>query len=342
MPQLKRNIIDSAEIILDTLLDSIVPYKALSKTSLKNAATPYWIKLNYVFNQKIQRLQILDRLHKSGINNPTKIKAWWSRGLNNFGDELLAYLLAHIAGVDCTFSRKKNVVAIGSIARFAENHSHVWGSGIIRRNEVLKHTPKCLAVRGPLTRQKMLKHGVPCPEVYGDPAMLFPLFFKPEKTAVQENPLIVPHFKHTKIMPRHNGYDYTDLHVSSIYDIENIITQIASAPCVVTSSLHGFIFAVAYGIPVSVFRLDKQNIGGDNIKFDDFCYGIGLEPITIHSVDDEYESHFNALASKARLHTPNWSPIPLLESLKEICPTPRLQEFINDVSTIEVDQVQKA
>jgi pyruvyltransferase len=333
MLQLKRKITIVIEIILDTLLDLIIPYKALSRTSFKNIVIPEWIKFNYVFNQKTRRMQILHLLHKSGVENPKTIKAWWSRGLNNFGDELLDYLLAHIAGIECTFDRKKNIIAIGSIIRFAQDHTSVWGSGIIRKNEVITTRPKCLAVRGHLTRDKMLEFGVPCPEVYGDPAMIFPLFFKPKIDKTQEKTLIVPHFKHTSILKRHQAYEYLDLHVHSIYDIEEIIARIACAPCVATSSLHGFIFCVAYGIPVVVFRLNNKNIGGDNVKFDDFCFGIGLEPITIHTLKEDDENHLDALIDKAKLYRHNWSPIPLLESLTEICQTPTLLNFIKNISS---------
>lgn len=336
MTGIKAKIKAAAEIALDAFLDNAIPYKMLSKTRLKNLSVPSCVPLHYIFNQKIQRLQILDMLYRNGIDNPPKIKAWWSRGLSNFGDELLAYLLANIAGYDCVYDRKKNLVAIGSIVRFAEDHSSVWGSGIIRKNEPQIHKPTCLAVRGPLTREKLLEDGVDCPAIYGDPAMLFPLFYKPrENTAASsDKTVIVPHFKHTHLMPQHDDFRYVGLHVHSIYDIEHIIDAIATAPRVVTSSLHGFIFCVAYGIPVTVFKRADKNIGGDNIKFDDFCAGVGLDPITIHTLDNDSSKNLATLADKAQIYKPDWSAVPLLESLSPLCGGVALDAFIKRAQSL--------
>jgi len=337
---LKMKIKSYIEVFLDILFDTFIPYRVLSNTRLREWSVPANFIYSYVFNQKFQRLQLLHILRENGINDPHQIKAWWSRGLNNFGDELLAYLLARIAAVECIYDRNKSMLAIGSIIRFARDNSFVWGSGIIREDEIMEARPTCLAVRGPLTRKKMLEQDIPCPEVYGDPAMLFPLFFKPQTISgvlkIQgepRKPLIIPHFKHDTIVPRFLEYDYQSLLVTSIGDIERVVSHISAAPSVVTSSLHGFIFCVAYGIPVSVFKLKKKGIGGDNIKFDDFCYGVGLDPIAIHEVDTIDKEQIEYLLNNARIYAPNWTPVPLLEGLNEICQTETLSAFIKNVKS---------
>lgn len=52
------------------------------------------------------------------------------------------------------------------------------------------------AVRGPLTREFLLKKGIACPEIYGDPTLLFPLYFPEFKKAAKSSRdySIVPHF----------------------------------------------------------------------------------------------------------------------------------------------------
>lgn len=325
------------EILLDGILDALLPLKLLSKTRFKDVTFPSWLRIDHVLNQKMMRLQLLARLQKAGIDRPQTVKVWWSRGLKNFGDELMGYLLAHIAGLDCVFDRKMRFIGIGSTARFARDRTLLWGSGIIRRDEVIRTQPQCLAVRGPLTRQTLFYNNIECPEVYGDPAMLFPLFYAP-KLPKSVKTLIVPHFKHTNLMEQHADFDYADLQVRSITDIETIIDTIIKAPCVLTSSLHGFVFCVAYGIPVSVFQREDKAIGGDNIKFEDFCMGVGLEPITIHTLKSDDEKSLKALSDQAKIYTPNWSPLPLLQSLYDVYPTVTLAQFIETLTQRDLQQ----
>lgn len=332
MMNFKSALKNRIERSVDCILDYGVPYRLLAKTKLRTCRVPAGVPLHYVVNQKIQRLQIIDMLNQMGIARPKRIKAWWSRGLDNFGDELLAYLLARLAGIECVFTHNKAFIAIGSIVRFATDRSIVWGSGIIRADETITGKPKCLAVRGPLTRDKLLSYHVPCPAVYGDPAMLFPLIYTPKRRPADKAALIVPHFKHTDLIPLYPDFDYRPLHLTSLYDIEPIIDDIASARCVVTSSLHAFIFCVAYGVPVAVFKLDSKGIGGDNIKFDDFCAGVGLEPLTIHALEQADQGSLSHLVEAAKLYTPDWSPKPLLQSLMEAYSTDTLQGRLDQLS----------
>lgn len=330
MVGIKSKIATFIETVLDFVLDNFIPYGLLSKTSLRRVVVPRSIYFHYVFNQKTQRLELLHRMSKAGVKPFKVAEVWWSRGLCNFGDELMGYLLAHMAGVDCKFDRQMALIGIGSTVRFARDNSYVWGSGMMRDGEVMTGKPRILAVRGPLTRQNLLDQGLVSPSVYGDPAMLFPLFYKPKKHHQKsEKSLIVPHFKHVDLQCHHDNYDYVDLRINSIRDIEYIVDRIACAPCVVTSSLHGFIFCVAYQIPVVVFKLEGHPIGGDNIKFDDFCQGVGIDGVLpIYAIDDTDEDSMDELISKARVYKQNWAPIGLLQSLYEIFPTPVLSGFI--------------
>jgi len=285
-----------------------------------------------LLTKKLQRIQLLYRMRSIGETKPQQIKAWWSRGLRNFGDELTAYILAEIAVLDCVFDRSKAFVAMGSVIRFANDSSTVWGSGIIRSAEHIDAQTTCLAVRGPITRARLLSQGTECPEVYGDPAMLIPLFYQPKSMISKSSILVAPHIKHDFLLNVYSDFDYLNVSVSNIADIEKCLDKICSANNVVTSSLHVFIICVAYGIPVTIFQLDEFSIGGDNIKFDDFCYGVGMEPVKICTVTSLTEQTILNLAEMCKLHTIQWSPIPMLRALYNLYPTDRLAHCIKKAS----------
>lgn len=111
----------------------------------------------------------------------------------NVGDYLSKVVVEEMCkfkGVD--FSRElsstKHLYAIGSIL-LGYQDSVVWGSGFgydHSNSKLFKlgafihrhyHTSDIRAVRGPITRSILLKMGIDCPEVYGDPAVLMPLFY---------------------------------------------------------------------------------------------------------------------------------------------------------------------
>ncbi|MGA9590265.1 MAG: polysaccharide pyruvyl transferase family protein, partial [Salegentibacter sp.] len=122
----------------------------------------------------------------------------------NYGDLLSKYLVEKISGRKVKFVQPKkqawfklnkiNYLAIGSILPHATKNSIVWGSGIIdREHQIAKADFK--AVRGPRTRKFLLDSGYQCPEVYGDPALLLPLYFNPDPKVEKKYEIgIIPHY----------------------------------------------------------------------------------------------------------------------------------------------------
>ena len=64
----------------------------------------------------------------------------------------------------------------GSVAALAGPGAIVWGAGVMNADDRIDPRAELVAVRGPLTREAALRSGVPCPPVYGDPALLVPRF----------------------------------------------------------------------------------------------------------------------------------------------------------------------
>ncbi len=106
--------------------------------------------------------------------------------VDNWGDKLNPYLVRRL-------SRKKVVhesrasdpggpcyFVIGSGLAGAGDKI-VWGSGFIAADQPSIGRPRRVcAVRGPLSRARLLEQDIDCPEIYGDPALLMPLFYAPQ------------------------------------------------------------------------------------------------------------------------------------------------------------------
>lgn len=208
------------------------------------------------------------------LNNPGAIKAWWATTPKpgNLGDILTPYIVSKLTGRKVQFTQQKSakLIAVGSIARLAPAGCKVWGSGAMRIGD--KYNPRAIfhAVRGPITRQELKKQNISCPEVYGDPALLLPLFYQPsheKKHALG----IIPHYV-DKNFVKNEGH-IIDVLTS---DIEGFINQVASCEKIISSSLHGVIVAHAYGVPVAWVQYSDK-LTGDGTKFADYAESVGIK-----------------------------------------------------------------
>jgi pyruvyltransferase len=198
----------------------------------------------------------------------------------NWGDALSPILCAKLAGKPVKkmlWKHQKRFLAIGSILENANARAHVWGSGFIWPDGKLDEAPAAVhAVRGPQTRAKLRAMGIDCPEVYGDPALLFPYFFDPVVEKKYEVG-VIPHFddKNTewiRNLPRDPSFRIIDVEGG----IEKFVREVKSCELVLSSSLHGLICADAYGVPNMWVKLSNILHGG-NFKFRDYYESVGRE-----------------------------------------------------------------
>lgn len=213
---------------------------------------------------------------------------WWTV-TPNFGDLLSPYLVGKLSSRPVKFVRlktafyrtperfdfrkpKASYLAIGSIISRANSRSIVWGSGAFGtegKND-LNRRARYLAVRGPLTRNLLRIHGIDCPDVYGDPALLIPRVF---------NPVVEKKYRAGMILrwaeKDWNAVD-VDPGIKKIYlgtgDIEGTISDMLACEKIVSSSLHGIILADAYGIPSA--WLGSATPKGLEYKFYDYFLSV--------------------------------------------------------------------
>lgn len=200
---------------------------------------------------------------------------WWTLA-PNFGDLLSPWLASRMTGRPVVYAPPStpHVVAVGSIVSNVRRESVVWGSGLMgfETKWRIPRAARYAAVRGPLTRAMLRNIDYDVPRVYGDPALLAPLWFYPEVQKTHEVGLVV-RWSETRWHDVCVGGDVRLINLATD-DIEGVIREILSCRAIASSSLHGLVLADAYGIPSAWLDSDGHvggsRPGGGEFKFYDY------------------------------------------------------------------------
>jgi hypothetical protein len=231
---------------------------------------------------KLNDLEVSSKINEASLEGRTSIKMWWAKTPHpgNFGDIVNSYLIEKMTGTPPTFCKRGDgMLAIGSVAKWANGSTIVWGSGASRSPETLSPLARYKAVRGPITRESVLRSGGYCPEIYGDPALLLPKYFNPKIKKRKKFKLgYIPHYQHMGI-DFEGDHRTIDILRLSNKDVEMFITELCECEMILSTSLHGIILAHAYGIPAqwAVISNAEKQVHGDNSKFSDYFLGVGLD-----------------------------------------------------------------
>ena len=235
---------------------------------------------------RLRRLQRISPLESFRVMVGRRVPLYYAHSKsipNNFGDVLNPWLFGRFSGlspVSCQYIvnviKKPTYVFIGSILDDLQiNNSVICGAGFIQEDSRIHYRPwTVLAVRGPLSRKILLDHGIACPTVYGDPALLLPDFYSP-RTTKELDVGIIAHYADKGVLRTlrtiDGGLKYKIIDIES--GIENVMDDIARCSCILSSSLHGIITAHAFGIPATWVKFSDQLLGGD-FKFHDYSLGV--------------------------------------------------------------------
>lgn len=245
----------------------------------------------------------------------------------NWGDYINPYLIEKITrkktvSAKRIFKLKKHnerIFGVGSILNTDLKDGVIWGSGFIKEPEILHNKPKkVLAVRGKRTAAVLEKFQIPHNNVYGDPALLFPTFYQPEKKKKYKLG-IVPHYTEINYFFSHKDISGNkDIQVISPivknHRVHEIIDKIAECEQVISSSLHGLILADAYGIPSARFTY-KNKIIGDNFKYDDYYSGVGVSSYNTYRIKDLNSLNIPEILRHTQKQQLKFSPLKLKEAL---------------------------
>ena len=224
-------------------------------------------------------------------------------------------------------------MAIGSVLDWMGNEgTTVWGTGILEppAGKPAYSVGKVCAVRGKKTRECLLSAGIPCPEVYGDPALLMPLLYHPQKGAVKGRVGIIPHYvdagnAQVERLLAELGGDGVLISVQGYRSWQALIDQICSCEFVLSSSLHGLILCDAYRVPNRWVRFSDRIVGG-SFKFEDYYSSVGkaATPLLI----DASTSVQEVMRESLPYEEITYDPVPLLKACPFEITDPEIRKML--------------
>lgn len=271
------------------------------------------------------------------LKNPLPISAWvqvkYGKVIpRNWGDELNIYLLELLTGRKVLVTNaslwhiifpSKKYICIGSILGWYETEfSEIWGAGAMTKNVILKNslTPVHL-VRGKYTRQLLIQQGCPCPECYGDPALLISKLYAP-KSSKKYKMGIIPHYVEEnqpylrKYVAEHD--DVCIISMSNYTHWTDVIDKINSCKYILSSSLHGLIVSDSYGIPNFWVNFSDEMLVAGDFKFRDYFSSVqrdeSVSPIRVRDENDLiqlYHLKYEDICETAKIN---------FDSIFESCP----------------------
>lgn len=213
---------------------------------------------------------------------------------DNWGDDLNYFFLKEVVekplliynmySMAFRYSLRTYLIIGSTIEMLTKENTYVWGAGIIYGDRPLRCKPqKVYAVRGPLSRNVLINNGVDCPKIYGDPALLIPLYYQPTIEKKYKYGIIVHDidtcgYRNITIDGiLASSMDYVLMIDLSKYEKwTDIVDQVLSCESVISCSLHGIIISEAYKVP-NVWVEFNEPLYGGRFKFHDFFSSIGRD-----------------------------------------------------------------
>ena len=199
-------------------------------------------------------------------------------GVPNIGDLTNADVVSRVAGtgtIQAADLCAPHIVAIGSTLDSAAGNSLVWGTGMMapERGSGGLISGNVFALRGKLTAAALRAQGLPIGDVpLGDPAALLPALMGIQRALTPRARLgIVPHYAdrmHPEFVRLRSMDGVRDLNVHET-SARAFLSEMAECEAVVSSSLHGLIFAEALSIP-NLWAEVGDGLPGGRFKFLDW------------------------------------------------------------------------
>lgn len=222
--------------------------------------------------------------YRNVLKKPIKT-FWWrdvEHGIVNFGDEITKDIVNRIFGYRCVWAplEECSLIGVGSIVelampRQANNTIHVWGSGFIREQsgDDNLHDLVFHAVRGERTLDRV---GGSENIVLGDPGLLANITYRPAKQKNEKIGVVVHYIDSDLPIVDKIKNDERFMIINPLDAPDNVAWKISSCRFILSSSLHGLIFADSFGVPNIHVKFSDKVTGGE-YKFRDYYSATGRE-----------------------------------------------------------------
>jgi len=223
---------------------------------------------------------VMVRLFNS-FRRPLKVYWWYwpdkyGKDMHNFGDEITADIVRKIFGFKSEWAsmRECELIGSGSIINIAQfdamgNNIKVWGSGFTApgNNDNLKNLD-FYAVRGKKTMRRISKT-VPL----GDPGILANRVYKPAREKHNKIGFLVNYVDADLPIVKKAKKDSRFVIIDPLKPPAQVAREISSCRLVLSSGLHGLIFADSFSVPNIHIKISDRLLGGE-YKFRDYCSGV--------------------------------------------------------------------
>ncbi|OLP62117.1 transposase [Xaviernesmea oryzae] len=258
----------------------------------------------------------------------------------NLGDALSPVMVALMSGRDIvrvpSRSEALRMACVGTIGHgFSGGEVWFWGTGCSDRLDPKKHATdapfqvapdakfRVMATRGPVSEALLTGKPAGTVGVYGDPVWLLPHFYRPKVEKRWKLGVIV-HLSEladreveAHLREGHDRYDIPaelsdDIHIINtvtsigLDGMKAKMEEILSCERIVSTSLHGLVFAESYGIPCLPFpshldgglqSVDLHDFGGLNLRIVDLYRGLGQRHLDLYGQPLTEPTDWQALIS---------------------------------------------
>lgn len=250
------------------------------------------------------------RRYNSRHKEPLKLWYWRYGSENeagNFGDEITKDIILKLFGYNSIWKpvNECEIIGAGSVIESTLNEAsnniiNIWGSGFIIPGETyntsnIKNIHFC-AVRGHISRDRLGNPDI----VTGDPGLLANIVYKRSSQRSEKIGVVVHYVDEDQLVVQRMKKDDRFIMIDPIDSPQNVVKKITECQLILSSSLHGLVFADSFGIPNAHIRLSDKVVGG-NYKFRDYYSAIG---ITYHPADIEKLFDDDYLASLRKNYQP--------------------------------------